>query len=46
MSALEKKRMRDQLVGMENDWIQQNSAKGIPAREMTDAMHRAAAKFE
>ena len=46
MSALEKKRMQDQLVGMENDWIQQNSAMGIPAREMMNAMHRAAAKFE
>ncbi len=46
MSALEKKRMRDQLVGMENDWIRQNSAMGIPARELMDAMHRASAKFE
>jgi TRAP-type C4-dicarboxylate transport system substrate-binding protein len=46
MSALEKKRMRDQLVEMENDWIRQNSARGIPAREMMDAVHRAAAKFE
>lgn len=46
MSALEKKRMQDQLVGMENDWIQQNSALGIPAREIINAMHRAAAKFE
>ena len=46
MSAPEKKRMRKQLAGMESDWIQQNSAKGIPASEMMDALHRTAAKFE
>lgn len=46
MSAPEKKRMRKQLAGMESDWIQQNSAKGIPASEMMEALHRTAAKFE
>lgn len=46
MAPDERKKIRNQLAGMESDWIRQNSEKGIPAREMMDAIHRASAKIK
>jgi TRAP-type transport system periplasmic protein len=45
MSAKERTRLRDQLKGMESDWIAKNSANGIPASEMMEAIHSAAGEF-
>ncbi len=42
----EKKKMQDRLKGMESDWIKKSSSRGIKAREMVDALHKAADRMK
>jgi TRAP-type C4-dicarboxylate transport system substrate-binding protein len=44
LPSAEKQKLAYQLQGMEKDWIRKNSARGIPARAMVDAIHQAAAR--
>lgn len=46
LPAAEKKKLQERLKGMESDWIRKHSARGIKAREMVDAIHKAAARLK